>query len=299
MVMTITSALVVAALTALAPLPPSRWPRHRSSRAARASVYMQGISGLEPDDPVFQDHLFLECAQVRYSAATQGAGIGYCSSYKPFELAGNHSRAILLLDLAPRSETDLCSLADQLTLACECVTLVPLLRGGAARWPRERLGAEAWAAAQYLNGEKKVESLAVVALGGAGSANVLGLLAEGALGAHAAVALCPSGDASGAGDAARAARELSVPLLAVCGTADDGGGGRMYEAALRDALALNGRLGADQYVASIAEGGSDFLMAPRDAGEAKAGERAIALVQSWVDRYCPEGLGSRADLRLR
>ena len=86
-----------------------------------------------------------------------------------------------------------------------------------------------------------------------------------------------------------AARELHVPLLAVCGTADDGGG-RAYAAALTDALALNARLGADQYVSTMGASSSDFLMAPRDAEEAKAGDRAIALVQSWVNTYCPEGL---------
>ena len=294
-----------------ATLPPTR---HRLLVAQRApSPVGQGVHGLEPDDPVFQDELFLKSGEARYGAATQGAGVGYCSSYKPFEIAGNHSRAVLLLDLEPPSEVDLCALADRIALSCECVALAPFLRGGTSRWPRERLAAEAWAAAEYLNGERGAEALTVVALGGAGVTEVLGLLAEGVIGAHAAVALCPAGDAARVADAARAARELSVPLLAVCGTAEGEDAaesatqrrrtsGRAYAAALREALSLNQRLAADYFVAALGEGGADFLMAPRDAAEAKAGERAIALVQGWVDRYCPEALGSsdatRPQLRL-
>ena len=34
----------------------------------------------------------------------------------------------------------------------------------------------------------------------------------------------------------------------------------------------------------------DFLMSPRDAEDARGGERALALVRSWVDRFCPEHL---------
>ena len=259
------------------------------------AVRMDGADTPPEEDPIYVDELWQDGAQVRYGAAVQGAGIGYCSTYKgSYEKPFTNSRAILLLDPEPRSEADLCALTDKLALSCECVALAPFLRGGAGRWPRERLGAEAWAAAQYLNGECHAESLAVVALGGAGSSSVLGLLAEGAFGAHAAVALCPAGDPRGAADVARAARELEVPLLAVCGTAAGAGGegGGAYAAALRDALALNARLASDFYVAEFADAGGGFVMAPRDAEEAKAGERAIALVQGWVDRWCPEGLGA-------
>lgn len=268
---------VIASASALAAVayrqPPVRRVAARQSRPVMAA----GVSGLEDDDVVFRDELWLDTAQVRYGAATQGAGIGYCASFSIMERAGNHSRAVLLLDPSPRSEEDLCALADRIALSCECVALAPLLRGGAARWPRERLAAEAWAAAQYLNSGRGAEALAVVALGAVGATRVLGLLAEGALGAHAAVALCPAGSAADAADAARAARELTVPLLAVCGTAD--GEGQSYAAAMRDALALNARLASDYYVAAVGEARHDFLMAPADAAEAKAGERAIALVQ--------------------
>ena len=244
------------------------------------------------DDPIYKDELWLRSGEVRYGSGSQGAGVGYCSSFAPWDAAGNHSRAILLLDPAPASETDLCALADKMALACECVALAPLFRGGAASWPRERLGAEAWAASEYLNAARQAESLAVVALGGVGSSTVLGLLAEGALGAHAAVALCPAGDARGVADTARAARELQVPLLAVCGTGEGGGdgGGRAYASALRESLALNAWLASDFYVAEFDDLGGDFLMSPRDAEDAKGGERALALVQSWVDRFCPEHL---------
>ena len=76
--------------------------------------------------------------------------------------------------------------------------------------------------------------------------------------AHAAVALGPV-----AFDATRAAREVSVPLLAVSA-----------DAALRAGLESNPLLGDDYFVVE----------------EEPLGERAIALACAWVDRYVPEGL---------
>ena len=264
-----------AALLLHPPFQPTRHPTHNIRLSAATPP------PLDDDDPIYRDELWLDSAQVRYSPS----GVGHCSSYTVRGF--NHSRAILLLDPAPASESDLCALADKLALACECVALVPLLRGGRNQWPRERLAAEAWAAAKYLNGERNAESLAIVALGGAGASTVLGLLAEGALDAHAAVALCPDGSAGAPAEAARYGRELPVPLLAVCG----GGGGGAYAAALRDGLSVNARLASDYYVAEFGESSERFLMAPQTRDEARAGEEAIALVQSWVDRYVPERLG--------
>ena len=84
------------------------------------------------------------------------------------------------------------------------------------------------------------------------------LIASGGLSTHAAVALGPV-----AFDAARAAREVSVPLLAVSA-----------DAALRAGLESNPLLGDDYFVVE----------------EEPLGERAIALACAWVDRYVPEGL---------
>jgi hypothetical protein len=249
-----------------------------------------------PDDPIWQDELWLAAEHVRYGDSSGGAGIGYCTSYKPFELAGNHTRAILMLHAGTPSEPDLLTLADRLALSCECVVLAPLMRGDPAHWPSERLAAEAWAASSYLNGARGAESLAVVAVG-ATVVPILALLADGALGAHAAVALCPGvggagGDAFAAGDSsaadlARVSREVPVPVLAVCATADDGG--KAGAAGLRDGLALNSRLASDYYVAELACA-PERVLRPGDGGDVKRADEAVALVQSWVDTYCPEGL---------
>ena len=72
------------------------------------------------------------------------------------------------------------------------------------------------------------------------------------------MALCPAGEPAGAADAGRAARELAVPLLAVCGVGERLQTGRPYAAALRDALAVNGRLSSDYYVAEFGDGGADL-----------------------------------------
>ena len=263
-----------------------------------------------PDDPIYQDHLWLLTEELRYGDGARGAGVGYYSGYKPSSLSGNHTRAILLLHAASNgninsdgvpepaavdastSEVSLRTLANKLALSCECVALAPLLRGGTAQWPPERLAAEAWSALTYLNSICGAESLAVVAIGDAMARSTLGLLAEGALGAHAVVALCPgqgsgAAAATAAADLGRAARELPVPLLAVCGGPDPA-----CATSLRESLALNSRLRGDFYVASLerAPFGDDPL--PPLLQDPCADE-ALALMQSWVDRWCPEGLESQ------
>lgn len=255
-----------------------------------------------PDDPIWQDHLWLQTEQVRYGDGAQGAGMAYYSGYNHADksLAGNHTRGILLLhtgasqgdDADASSEVSLRSFANKLALSCECVALAPFLRGGASQWPPERLAAEAWAASTYLNRVCGAESLAIVAVGHATTVSTLALLNQGALGAHATVALCPgraSSVGSAAADLARAARDLPVPLLAVCGTADTGG--QAGAVSLRDGLSLNSQLQSDYYVAELRRAASGDDPLPALLQDACA-EEALALVQSWVDRYCPEGLGA-------
>ena len=83
--------------------------------------------------------------------------------------------------------------------------------------------------------------------------------------------------------------EVTVPLL-VAGDPSDGG---RAAAALREALALNSRLGADYFVADFDGCSPDFLLSPQNNFDARAGERALALTQSWVDTHLPEKLGKR------
>ena len=47
-------------------------------------------------DPLDSDAAWLRSEDVRYGGAAR-SGRGYCASYLPFTLAGNHSRAVLLL----------------------------------------------------------------------------------------------------------------------------------------------------------------------------------------------------------
>lgn len=243
------------------------------------------------DDPIFRDELWLDSGHVRYADGLHGAGVGYCASFSINTRAGNHSRAILILDAAPRPDEEaLCALAGKVALSCECVALVPLLRGGAAQWPAERLASEAWAATSYLNGAFGAETLAIVAVGATAS-TTLALLSAGALDAHACIALCPSGDPA---SAARAAHELPVPLLALCaGDAD----GIAHATTLRESLSLNSRLRSDFYVNGFEGRSAAFVLGPQDAADAKAAERALALLQGWVDRYCPERLSRRQTAR--
>lgn len=281
-------------------------PASRRRPSVVAAATMSGAASAEAgaplgdwtpeEDPIYQDDLWIATEQVRYSDGTGADGIAIKSAYKPFEDAGNHSRGILLLHAAAPSEPDLQLLADRLALSCECVALAPLLRGDLQRWPLQRLAHEAWQAAQYLNRACGAETLAVVAVGST-AVSTLSLLAEGALDAHCAIALCPGsgadtgGPPQNPGDTARAARELSTPLLAICATADDRG--KAHANALRDSLALNSRLRSDFYVADFeAEAGEFVLRAARGSASTgnKAADKAIALCQSWVDQYCPEGV---------
>ena len=241
------------------------------------------------DDPIYRDELWLDSKQVRYVDGAHGAGVGYCVSYSPSTRAGNHSRAVLILDTPARAEDEeaLFALAGRVALSCECVALVPMLRGGRASWPPERLANEAWAATGYLNAAYGAEALAIVAVG-ATVPTTLMLLGEGVLDAHACVAICPDGEPAAA---ARVARELTVPLLAVC---DGGAGGVAQAGALRDALALNSRLRSDYYVAAFADTSASFVLTPQDAADAGSAERALALLQGWCDRFLPVGLQSKA-----
>lgn len=234
------------------------------------------------DDPIYRDELWLDTKTVRYTEA-QGSGIGHLVSYSPSTRAGNHSRAVLMLAMEPYDEEALCALAGRVALSCECVALVPFLRGGLTAWPPERLASEAWSATSFLNAGFGAESLAIVAVGGV-APTTLALLADGALGAHAFVALCPSGDPDTSG---RVARELPIPILAVCPSST---GGDVHATVLRDALALNSRLRSDYYVAAFDGCSADFVLGPRDEADVRAAERALSLMQGWVDRYCPEKL---------
>ena len=204
-------------------------------------------------DPLDSDAAWLRSEDVRYGGAAR-SGRGYCASYLPFTLAGNHSRAVLLLG---ENSAELRGIADRLALSCECVALLPELGGDVAAWTHEALGREALAASAYLAGAHRAQGLAVVGTGAVGG-RMLELLASGGLEAHAAVALGPV-----AFDAARAAREVSAPLLAVSA-----------DGALRAGLEANPLLGDDYFVVE----------------EEPLGERAIALACAWVDRYVPEGL---------
>ena len=203
--------------------------------------------------PPASESSWLRSEDVRYGGAAR-SGRGYCASYLPFTLAGNHSRAVLLLG---EPGPELRGVADRLALSCECVALLPELGGDVAAWTHEALGREALAASAYLAGAHRAQGLAVVGTGAVGG-RMLELLASGGLEAHAAVALGPV-----AFDAARAAREVSAPLLAVSA-----------DGALRAGLESNPLLGDDYFVVE----------------EEPLGERAIALACAWVDRYVPEGL---------
>jgi len=260
-----------------------------------------------PDDPIYQDDLWLLTEQVRYGQAVRGAGVGYYSSYKPSALAGNHSRAILILDVAAggsggaaatsASETSLRKFADKLALSCECIVLAPRLSDVAGGWGAERFAAEAWSALTYLNTVCGAESLAIVTIGQATSAAILGLLAQGALSAHAVVAVCPGG-ASYADTMPRAARELPVPFLAVCGGADASGAD--CARILRKSLSFNAQLRRDFYVAELAGAPTgDDLHCPVLPAllQGACANETLALVQSWVDRCCPEGLTAGGERR--
>ena len=94
--------------------------------------------------------------------------------------------------------------------------------------------------------------------------------------------------------APRAAPALPVPLHALCaGDAD----GIAHATTLRESLSLNSRLRSDFYVNGFEGRSAAFVLGPQDAADAKAAERALALLQGWVDRYCPERLSRRQTAR--
>ena len=255
--------------------------------AARASADDEGgaLAGPPPPDPIYADSLWLKTETVRYGTGdADGGGVGHFAAYVPWIVSGNHSRAVLLLDTEPEAHADgeLAGLADRLALSCECVALLPSLRGGAARWPQARLADEVWAAISYLNRAHHAEAVGIIGVGRAAGAT-LELMAEGRLDAHALVALCPTSRAKGSLE--RSASEVRAPTLAVCG----GGGAEADE--LRDGLARNGRLGSSYYVASFDDASSDFVLAPTGDGDGRDADRAVALLQSWLDRHVPERLG--------
>ena len=289
--------LATAAAVVRPPLPPSRIRqaplscRQSQLRGCADSPPPPGAGGakavdaaaslaeqLGADDPIYQDELFLRGEDVRYGDGSSGAGTGYCTSYLPFTAMGNHSRAVLCLTTEPTKvgEASLRAFADRVALSCECVVLLPWLQGGSARWSHQRLAFEALAACRYVNGEYGVERLAVIALGST-SQTTLELLADGNLDAHAAVLLCPR-ELRGA---ARAARELQQPLLAICAEA-------AAEAELQQGLQLNSRLATDYFVASFGGSEPDFALRPKGTSAEAEAQRALALVQAWVDRYVPE-----------
>ncbi|KAL3923289.1 MAG: hypothetical protein SGPRY_004269, partial [Prymnesium sp.] len=247
-------------------------PPKRGADAVDAASKLREQLG--DDDPIFQDELFLSSQQLRYADGRTGGGVGYLASYLPFTAANNHSRAVVCVVTQSDSfsEVALRTLVDRVALSCECVALLPFLRGGAASWPHERLVNEVLDASRYLNRAHRVERLAVLAYG-AGSQKTLELLADGGIEAHAAVLLCPGLSAG----ASRAARVIQTPLLAIC-TSD------AEKEELLQGLRVNSRIARDYFIADFVGREPDFASAPASAPQEEA-QRVLALIQSWVDRY--------------
>ena len=91
--------------------------------------------------------------------------------------------------------------------------------------------------------------------------------------------------------AGRLVRVTQVPLLAICA---DNAVSSDLATQLSKSLSLNSRLRGDYYVAKFMECTADFMLVPQDKIDAREAERAIALIHSWIDRYCPEGLLSHS-----
>ncbi|KAL1521386.1 hypothetical protein AB1Y20_021052 [Prymnesium parvum] len=251
---------------AASPPPP---PPPRPADVARALN-----AHLPPDDPIHNATLFLSSAEVSFPDGAAASARGFCATYLPLAATRSHSRALLLL--APAPPASLRPLTERLALGCECVALLPTLDGPPARWTHATLAAEALAASRHLLRAHGVSHLGVLAFGAA-CQPALELLADGGIEAHAAVLLCPHALRG----AARAARALELPLLAVCTRADDA-------AELREGLQLNARLGGDFFVAEFAGCADEFALAPRDEAAREQAERAFALMQAWFDRHVPE-----------
>ena len=228
-------------------------------------------------DPIYRDELWVRGESVRYGDSSAGGGSGYCASYLPSTAAGNHSRAVLCLNTDPSyaSREAVQSFTQRVALSCECVALFSQLEGGPSRWTHDELAHEFLTACRYLNREFHTEGLAVIAMG-AGAKSILELLASGGVDAHAAIIITPQ-DLRGA---ARAAHDIMVPLLAICAEAADA-------AEIRSGLEMNSCLAKDYYVAHFEGLSPSFVLSPRDAGAESGSERAVALIQAWIDRYVP------------
>jgi hypothetical protein len=125
----------------------------RMGRPPCRAALPRASAGDEVDDPIYRDELWVRGEEVRYGDGGSSSGVGYCTSYLPFTVARNHTRAILCLETEPSlsGSAALRSFADRVALSCECVALLPKLEGGLARWPHERLANEILTACRYLN----------------------------------------------------------------------------------------------------------------------------------------------------
>jgi len=244
-------------------------------------------SGEAPPDPAYDaaydPDVWLRREDVRYD---DGMGVpsgrGYCVSYLPFTVEGNHTRAVLLLAAGGRAAPDgepneatLRSLADRVALSCECVVLMPRLAGGARRWQHAALLAEVDAATRYVCRQHGAQTLGVLAMGEAASV-ATELMSQGALEAHALVTMGPSRPTPAA------LREVGAPLLCLLGDDEPGA------AAMRQALALNAKLRGQYYVTPFEGCAPDFLLGPASDEEAAAADQAASFALAWFDRHVPE-----------
>lgn len=234
------------------------------------------------DDPIYSADAYLDSRDVTFAGRD-----AYCACYRAPSRESKHSRAVVLIvDGDERDAPTARSLAERIALSCECVALLPRGDGGGARWEQGRMAQEVLEASTWLNKEHGVEALGLITHGRAAAA-LLGLLACGAVEAHAAIAICPSADGD-PGELSRAAREISVPLLSICGVSPPGDGARAIDE-LRTGLAVNSRLRSDFYVAPF-ECPAGFMLRPRGEEEGGDADRAASLAVAWLDRYVPEGL---------
>lgn len=236
-----------------------------------------------PADPIYDADVWLQREQVRYADGTPAAGCGYCVSYLPFTVEGNHTRAALFLAAADENSSIECqqrsailrSLADRIALSCECVVLMPSLTGGALRWKHAPLMAEVDAATRFLCRQYGAQALGIFSFGEPASVTAE-LVAQGALEAHALVLMAPSRPTLSA------LRELDAPLLCLMGDDED------TAANMRHALALNANLRGSYYVSAFPDCGPGFMERPSDEDEASAAEQAASFALAWFDRHVPE-----------
>lgn len=294
----IVPAQIVVPLLLSFPMPRSRAPqcseagppqRLRSMpplpQRAAPEVPAGGLAPPPPPDPVYDADVWLRREDVRYADGVGApSGRGYCVSYLPFTVEGNHTRAVLVLAAgggrsAPSGEPNeatIRSLADRIALSCECVVLMPTLAGGAQRWQHGPLLAEVDAATRYVNRQHRAQALGVLAFGEAASV-VAELAAQGGLEAHALVAMEPTRTNPAA------LRELDAPLLCLMG--DDGAPTAQM---MRDSLALNGKLRGLYYVSAFEGCAPGFLSKPSNDQEVNAADQAASFAIAWFDRHVPE-----------